>query len=96
MPPFFMLEACTLAISTGPWSIPRWTSVATGFTGVPVERLAAPGRVEAQHTGTIGAGDFEGVGDASRRAGDAADTDGVLLAIKVHDDLTLQHDHRLV
>jgi hypothetical protein len=34
-----------------------------GFAGVPVERLAAAGCVEAQQSSAVGAGDLEGVGD---------------------------------
>jgi hypothetical protein len=37
-----------------------------GLAGVPVERLAAARRVQAQQPGAAGAGDLEGVRDASR------------------------------
>ena len=37
-----------------------------GLAGVPVERLAAAGRVQAQQPGAVGAGDLEGVRDAAR------------------------------
>src|SRR5712671_2886758 len=67
-----------------------------GLAGVPVERLAAAGCVEAQQPGAAGAGDLEGVRDASRGAGDAASADRVLFSVEVHEDLAVQHDHRLV
>jgi hypothetical protein len=54
-----------------------------GLAGVPVERLAAARCVEAQQPGAVGAGDPEGVRDASRGAGDAAGADRVLLSVEV-------------
>src|SRR5258705_9241091 len=58
-----------------------------GLAGVPVERLAAARCVQAQQPGAVGAGDLEGVRDASWGAGDAAGADRVLFPVQMHEDL---------
>src|SRR5260370_33420784 len=55
-----------------------------GLAGVPVERLAAARCVQAQQRGAVGAGDLEGVRDASGGAGDAVRADPVLCSVQMH------------
>lgn len=89
MPPFFLADACTRLMSTGPPSMPRLSALWTGSwhpSKTPGNSRACGGIA----AGPVSAGDLEGVRDTAWSAGDAAGADGVVFSVEVHEDLALE------